>query len=186
MVLREMATFAERIEAEGDERFLDSAVVSHGFTSYSRDYDVVIETPAALPPGVPIGDTTGSYLEGRYRYRFTHCMEAHLTTAVRDDVWQESWDEVFTNSVAWQAAGSPDGFVWGVDYADAYPGLSYVTESARASLWTGRLAREMHEIVIETNTFVLNLVCHDLRIQRLAVGDPMTRKLVELDAPETI
>jgi hypothetical protein len=181
-----VATFAERIESEGNERFLDGAVVGHGFTPYSRDYDVVIEKPAALPPGVPIGDTTGSYVEGRYRYRFTHCVEVHVTTAVRDDVWQESWEEVFTDYDAWQAAGIPDGFVWGVDHADAYPGLSYVKESSRANLWTERLSREMHEILIETNTFVLNLVCHDLRIQRLAVGDPMTRKLIELEAPETL
>jgi hypothetical protein len=64
--LEKMTTFAERIEGE-DERFVDSWVDSHGFTPYNRDYDVVITTVAALPPEVPIGDTAGSYLEGRYR-----------------------------------------------------------------------------------------------------------------------
>jgi len=35
----------------------------------------------------------------------------------------------------------------------------------------------MHEVTVETNTFVLRLVCHDLRIEQLAVGDPVTRTL---------
>jgi len=33
----------------------------------------------------------------------------------------------------------------------------------------------MHEVAVETITFLLRLVCHDLRIQQLAVGDPVTR-----------
>jgi hypothetical protein len=39
----------------------DSKVMSHGFTSYMRDYDVVIEAPALRPDG------SGSYIEGRHR-----------------------------------------------------------------------------------------------------------------------
>jgi hypothetical protein len=179
-----VTTFARRVDEEGNERFYDSAVVSHGFTRYNRDYDVVIETVAALPPEVPIGDTTGSYVEGRYRYRFTHCVEAHVSTVVRDDVWRYSWDDVYTDYDAWQAAGTPEGFVWGTDFADAYPGLSYVADSSRAARWTERLGREMHETVIETNTFTLHLVCHDLRIERLAIGNPTTGELTELEAPE--
>jgi hypothetical protein len=35
----------------------------------------------------------------------------------------------------------------------------------------------MHEVIVATNTFALRLVCHDLRIQQLAVGDPLTRTL---------
>jgi len=179
-----VTTFAERIEGE-DERFVDSWVDSHGFTSYNRDYDVVITTVAALPPEVPIGDTTGSYLEGRYRYRFTYCTEANESTAVPDETWQESYDDVFTDYEIWQAAGMPEGFVWGQP-ADTYPGLSYVADSPRAALWTERLKRAMHEILIETNKFTLRLICHDLQVERLALGDPITGELVELEKPETI
>jgi hypothetical protein len=39
----------------------------------------------------------------------------------------------------------------------------------------------MHEVMIETNTFLLRLVCHDLRVQQLAVGDPATQTLQPLD-----
>jgi hypothetical protein len=175
-----MANLRERIEA--DERFFDSAIVSHGFTEYLRDYDVVIDVPAALPPEVPIGDTTGSYIQGRYRYRFTHCPEVRVSTEVRDEVWQYSWDDVFIDNEAWEAAGNPEGFVWGVNWADADPGLSYVTDSPLAVSWSERLAQEMHEIAIETNTVALRLVCYALRINQLAVGDPWTRELTPLDA----
>jgi hypothetical protein len=41
----------------------------------------------------------------------------------------------------------------------------------------------MHEIAIETNTFTLRLVCHDLRIDPLAIGDPWTRQLTPIEAP---
>jgi hypothetical protein len=59
----------------------------------------------------------------------------------------------------------------------AYPGLSYVADSPVAASWTERLGHEMLEVEVETGTFILRLVCHDLRIQHLAVGDPVTRRL---------
>ena len=160
--------------------------MSHGFTEYLRDYDVVIDVPAALPPEVPIGDTTGSYIQGRYRYRFTHCPEVRVMTEVRDEVWRYSWDDVFIDHGVWEAAGNPEGFVWGVNWANAYPGLSYVMDSPLASSWAERLAREMHEVAIETNAFGLRLICHDLRVDHLAVGDPRTRELTPLDPAQPI
>jgi hypothetical protein len=134
----------------------------------------VITTVAALPPEVPIGDTTGSYLEGRYRYRFTYCTEADVAT-VRDETWRESYDDVFTDYEIWQAAGMPEGFFWGQP-ADTYPGLSYVADSPRAALWTERLKRAMHEILIETNKFTLSLICHDLRGRTTRAGRPDHRR----------
>jgi hypothetical protein len=46
-----------------------------------------------------------------------------------------------------------------------------------------RLAREMHEVAIETSAFTLRIVCHDLRVDQLAVGDPWTRELTPIEAP---
>src|SRR3954453_3309029 len=93
-----MGTFAERIEGLGNEHFLDSIIVSHGFTPYGRDYDVTLLTVAALPPDVPIGETTGTYVDCRYRYRFTHVPETHLRSAVEPVWWNESWDDVLSSS----------------------------------------------------------------------------------------
>jgi hypothetical protein len=92
-----------------------------------------------------------------------------------------SWDDVLIDWDEWEAADNPEGFVWGKKFADAYPGLSYVTDSPLAASWTERLGHEMHEVMIETNTFLLRLVCHDLRVQQLAVGDPATQTLQPLD-----
>ena len=39
----------------------------------------------------------------------------------------------------------------------------------------------MHEVAIETNVFTLRLVCHDLRVDQLAVGDPWTRELTPIE-----
>jgi hypothetical protein len=36
-------------------------------------------------------------------------------------------------------------------------------------------------MTVETNTFILQLVCHDLRVSQLAVGDPLTQTLKPLD-----
>jgi hypothetical protein len=96
---------AQRIEQ--DDLFLDSAVDSHGFAEFMRDYDIVIDVPALKPDG------GGSYIEGRYRYRFTHCVESHAHSTVRPDVWQRSWSDVFIDYAAWEHAGEPGGYLWG-------------------------------------------------------------------------
>jgi hypothetical protein len=125
-----------------------------------RDYDLAIDVPAAVSGG------RSPYIEGCYRYRFTHCVVANVTTMVSDSIWKRSWDERFIDYSVWQAAGSPDGYVWGVCWAVAYPGLRYVETSLDAQEWTERLGRLMHEVVIETNTYELRLIFHDVDIQK--------------------
>jgi hypothetical protein len=100
-----VTSLRERIEA--DDRFFDSVIVSQGFAEHLRDYDFVIHVPAALPPEVPIGDTVGSYFEGAYRYRFTHCPEVHVTSRVPGEIWQYSWDDVLIDYSAWEAEATP-------------------------------------------------------------------------------
>jgi hypothetical protein len=165
---------AERIRE--DTLFLDSAIDSHGFARFLRDYDVIIDVPAARPGG------GGSYIKGRYRYRFTHCTEAIARTTVNPKTWQASWDDLFINYQTWEQAGNPSGYVWGVEYADAYPGLSYVEDSPRARHWTETLGHQMHEVRIESNVLSLELVFHDLHVHQLAAGDPDSDTLKPLPA----
>jgi hypothetical protein len=35
-----------------EDRLFDSAIVRHGFAPYMRDYDVIIEVPAAKPASI--------------------------------------------------------------------------------------------------------------------------------------
>jgi hypothetical protein len=168
-----MADVREQIER--DEVFFDSAIVSHGWAAHLRDYDIIIEVGAARPDG------GGSYIAARYRYRFTHCPEVHVLTAVRDEVWKASWDDRFIDYGEWERSGAPEGFVWGVCFADAYPGLSYVNSSPLASSWSSRLGHEMHEICVESNAFALRLVCHGIDVKQLAAADPATGELTPLN-----
>lgn len=156
-----------RARIEQDDLLLDSAVVSHGYAPHLRDYHVVVDVPAAKSDG-----SGESYIRGRYLYRFTHCPEAWVTTEVTDEAWRCSWDDHFTDYAAWERAGAPEGFVWGVCWADAYPGISYVDGSDRARRWSDRLAHEMHEVAIETNAFRLGLVFHDLVVEQVGHAEP--------------
>ena len=153
----------------------DSAILSHGFTPYMRDYDLIIEVPGVRPDG------TGSYIEGRYRYRFTHCIEAAVRSNVRPEVWRESWGDEFIDYTAWQEAGEPAGFLWAVEWAGAYPGVEYVPDLEGASSWSEAVGKPMHGIRIETNAYAIDLVCHDLAVTRLAAGDPTTGELTPVD-----
>jgi hypothetical protein len=74
-------------------------------------------------------------------------------------------------------AGEPSGFVWGVEWAEVYPGVEYVEQSDAAAARTEHVAKPMHAIQIATNACAIDLVCHDLLVTRLAVGNPITGEL---------
>jgi hypothetical protein len=132
----------------------DVAILGHGFTPYMRDYDVLVEA--------------GGIGAGRYLYRFSHCPEVKVVTKVRYDAWQESWDDLYTEYQRWIEAGEPEGFVWGTCWSMAYPGLTLHKDSEVARRWSEPLQKPMHEVTIETEAFLLQLVFHDLTIQKLS------------------
>src|SRR5690348_8315383 len=88
--LERMTTMRERIT--DDQLLFDNAIVSHGFAPYMRDYFVVFDVVSTRPTRLG-----GSWIAGRYVYRFTHCPEAHVVTTVRDDTWQQSWNDELTD-----------------------------------------------------------------------------------------
>lgn len=139
--------------------FLDVGILSHGFAPHMRDYDVVFE---AL-----WGRKQWADAKGTYRLRFTHCPEARTTSALSDAGWKESWSDVFIDHAQWVGAGEPQGFVWGVCWSTAYPGLSYVDESPRAREWSVRLGKPMHEVNIETEAFKVQIVFNDFAVTKL-------------------
>lgn len=147
-----------------------------------RDYDVHLQVMAANPKAAPHTDHH-SYTQGLYRYRFTHCPEVSVESRLPAAGWQ-GWDDVFLSYEAWEKAGNPEGYLWAVEYAVAYPGLSYVEGSETASDWSERLGHEMHEVVIETNVFALRMICHSLDVTQTAWGNPETRRLVDSDGRE--
>jgi hypothetical protein len=147
----------------------DLPILEHHFAPHQRDYQVVAELG---------GDTTA---RGRYLYTFTHCPYARLITNVKDAVWQESWSDKFIDYEQANRDGPPDGYVWGVNWSMAYPGPTYVENSALAASWSERLAHQMHEATIDTDAFSLQLVFHDLNVRKIsedvAVYDKVTSPL---------
>jgi hypothetical protein len=79
----------------------------------------------------------------------------------------ESWDDCFINYKEWEKAGAPEGYVWGTNWANAYPGFSNVDNSPKAKEWTKKLDKEMRELLVETEIFQLNLIYHDWTIKKL-------------------
>jgi len=143
----------EEVKALLEEyRFFDQAVVEHGFLPYNRDYRVVAEISGQRSPGAKV-----EVLE-RYSLLFRGCVEIRYTSNVKT----LDLDDVFIDHDRWERAGQPAGFVWGVNWADAYPGLRYVDASERVASWQQRLGRPMHEVLIETNTYDLVVVFAEL------------------------
>jgi hypothetical protein len=150
-------TVKERLAEYGG--FVDVAILTHGFAAHMRDYDLLFD---AL-----WGRKEWADAKGTYRLRFTHCPEAMTVTKVSDAGWKQAWSDVFIDHARWVAAGEPDGFVWGACWSTAYPGLSYVDDSARARQWSERLGKPMHEVVIETEVFELRVVFHEFIVTKL-------------------
>ncbi|MFB7244319.1 hypothetical protein ACFCYX_17870 [Streptomyces populi] len=84
-----------------DETF-DHAVVHHGYTSYMRDYEVVLQVTADPRTGI-----APSHL----RYLFRYCVEARCETSVSAETWRVSSDDRLIDR---ETGVDLDGYVWGV------------------------------------------------------------------------
>jgi hypothetical protein len=147
----------------------DFAVLAHGFSPHGRDYMLMIEDCLGRDPG-------------RHELVFTHCVTLDYETRVRDDVWPVSWGDEFVDYQQWKAAGEPDGYVWGTEWSNAYPGFSIVPESSLASDWSRRIGHPFFEATLETDRFFLRIVFHDLRHRKVS-GDTSTISQVTVPLP---
>ena len=78
------------------------------------------------------------------------------------ELWKEAWTEEFTDHDKWLEAGEPNGFLWGTNWTNAYPGISAVENSELAELWSKRIEKPMYEAKLETDRFTLHLVFHSI------------------------
>lgn len=150
------------MEASALERLLDDAfdgaLVHHGFTSYMRDYEVIVYVTADPRTGIE-----PAYL----RYLFRYCVEARCETTVRPDTWRISLDERLID----HATGVDlDGFVWGVKWHPFYPGATVLPESETTRRWARAIGIAFHEVRIETNAHCLTLVFSDLQVSEVPTG----------------
>jgi len=141
------------------DEVLDQALLFHGFADYMRDYDLYIYATADPSTGI---------LPEHLRYRFTHCVRATATTAVRRDVWPRSLGDEFTEYGEWLRSGEPDGYVWGVKWQGLYPGMRLMPESDETREWSSQLGLPFREVLIETNGHDITLVFSDLRVSTVS------------------
>src|SRR5690348_8639492 len=148
-----MLTVRELLERED---FFDAAVVRHGFVDYMRDYEVIV----ASRDGPPHTDL--------HRYLFVGCVEAVCRTSITPEWFVRSLpDDFVLSGPDYPDKNDPEGFIWGVRWAAAFPGLTYLTDGDRAREWTERLGQRMHEVLLETNAYALRLVFADVRYAHL-------------------
>lgn len=152
-----MLTVRELLERED---FFDAAVLRHGFVDYMRDYELIVSGRRG-PPHTDV-----------HRYLFVGCAEVEYRTAIPPQSFAQSLpDEFVFSGPDYPDKEEPDGFIWGVRWACAYPGLTYIPDGERAAFWSGRLGRTMHEVLLETNAYTLRLVFADVRHQYLGTDD---------------
>jgi hypothetical protein len=134
---------------------MDFALFGHGFLRHGRDYFWHIQVCMGADPG-------------EHEIVFTHCVQAACETRVGDRIWPNSWDDVFLDYQRWESDGNPDGYVWGTNWSNAYPGISIVEDSAAAATWTHRIGKPFHEVNLETDRFLIRLIFHGIRHRKIS------------------
>ena len=148
---------ADGIKNALDEIF-DQAVLFHAFTDYMRDYEVIVYV--STDPRSGMSPTTLSYL-------FKYCVEAHVETAVRPDVWKSSLSDELLDR---KTGPGHRGYGWGIRWQNLYPGATLVSDSPAASKWKTEIGMDFHEVKFETDSHNLSLVFSDLEVKEVKPG----------------
>ncbi|WP_406375769.1 hypothetical protein OG788_39575 [Streptomyces sp. NBC_00647] len=140
-----------------DEAF-DHAVVHHGYTSYMRDYEVIVYATA----------DPSTAMESSYkRYLFRYCVEARCETSVPAETWRVSMDD---RLIEQETGTELDGYVWGVKWHCLFPGARLLPDSEDARRWSNVLGIDFHEVRLETNAHNLTLIFSDLQVSEVPAG----------------
>jgi hypothetical protein len=136
----------------------DHSLVFHGFTPYMRDYQAIVHVTAD-----PVTGIAPQYL----RYLFRHCVEVSVQSTVPPEIWQRSLDE---RLIRYETGVDLEGYVWGVNGQELYPGMTEVADSERARQWAESIGIDFHEVRIEGNAHAVTLVFSDLVVSELEPG----------------
>jgi hypothetical protein len=132
----------------------DNALIFHSYKDYMRDYELIVEVHVGPAP------------QGTYSYLFRYCVEADIRTSLSPHIYRESLDDRLIDH---ETGKDLEGYVWGVKWSQMYPGgWKRNAASQRAATWSEHVGREFHEVVVETNAFLITLVFADLRIEQLS------------------
>ena len=144
---------------------MDIGVMSHGFADHGRDYIFILEDSI-------------SNRAGTYRLTFTHVVQLSIQTAVAPETWTSSWSDNFIDYQQWEAAGEPDGYVFGANWSLAYPGFTVIDDHPLALEWASKLNRPMFAASLETDRFNLTLVFHDAHLEHSSHDTPTVSRVI--------
>jgi len=139
---------------------IDSAILSHGFMPYKRDYYFHIETLWKEP------------FAGQYLVLFRHCYDFTYTTFTGAETLIQSWDDLFIDFEKYEKAGAPEGYI------GAYPGFTKLDNSVKANEWTKKLGRQMNEVEVEGEILRMNLIYYDWTIKKLNDNTSLISQLI--------
>ena len=140
------------------ESITDAVILRHGFTDYMRDYEIIV------------GARNGAPWTDVHKYQFIGCAEAVCGTQLvrtfhepTSTFGQSLADEFVFSGPDYPEKDDPDGFIWGVRFAEVTSGWNYVENGKRAKFWSEAIGRKMHEVNLDTNVYSLELVFVDIR-----------------------
>ncbi|WP_339914808.1 hypothetical protein [uncultured Brevundimonas sp.] len=140
----------------------DFAVLNHGFVTHGRDYQLIIQDCISGRPGT-------------HRLTFTHVVRADCQTALAPSGWSTSWDDVFLD---WERSKDMDGYIWGTNWSNAYPGITALNDDAEASDWGRQIGRPMYAATLETDRFKLRLIFHAVRSEKIDDDSSLIRQVI--------
>jgi hypothetical protein len=146
------------LAARLDELF-DNDLVYHGFTCYMRDYELIVFQSA---------DPRSGIAPRHLRFLFRICPEVSVRSVVRPEVWSRSMDDALLSQR--HVTRQSEGYIWGVQCQELYPGATVMGDSERARSWAGQVGVEFHEVEISANAHQISLVFADLQVEEVAVG----------------
>ena len=146
--------------------FIDTAILSHGFMPYKRDYYFHIEALWREP------------FAGQYLLLFRHCYDFNYNVFTGAETLLQSWDDLFIDFDKYEKAGGPEGYVWGSNHIGVYPGFSQVDNSKKAKEWSEQLGKPMIEVELEAEIFKMNFIFHNWTLKRLNNDTNLISQLV--------
>jgi hypothetical protein len=148
------------IEAAFEDAF-DAGLLFHAFANTMRDYEAIVEKSAS--PSSDIATRTD-------RYTFKACVEVEARTSLSPSTWKRSvMDDRLLNATVANELGL-DGYVWGVEHQDIYPGFKLLPHSDRAHHWERMLGMPFYEATFEGNAHQFSLIFSDLSVDGVPAG----------------
>ncbi|MCA6444167.1 MAG: hypothetical protein IM600_12120 [Bacteroidetes bacterium] len=134
----------------------DQAIIRHGMLDNIRDYEI-------------IGLISGQEYEEEIQYVFKGCIKADFKVIVKPAHY--SMDDRLLDLSRQSESDYPKGFIWGVNYAVTYPGLTLTENTDELIQLEKTYGHKFYKIFIETNAYELTLLFHDLDIKVLKHTD---------------